>query len=58
MSCLLSRLSYFEQTVRARPIWERVPSGYLLSSDAYREAAEGTGQRSVISAVARGDQGG
>ncbi len=32
-------LSYFEQTVSSPTGWERVPSGYLLLSDAYREAA-------------------
>jgi pimeloyl-ACP methyl ester carboxylesterase len=32
-------LSYFEQTVPSPADWERVPSGYLLFSDAYREAA-------------------
>lgn len=32
-------LSYFEQTVPSPADWERVPSRYLLFSDAYREAA-------------------
>jgi pimeloyl-ACP methyl ester carboxylesterase len=32
-------LSYFEQTVPSSTDWERVPSRYLLFSDAYREAA-------------------
>ena len=32
-------LSYLEQTVPSPVDWERVPSGYLLFSDAYKEAA-------------------
>ena len=32
-------LTYFEQTVPSPADWERVPSGYLLFSDAYRDAA-------------------
>jgi pimeloyl-ACP methyl ester carboxylesterase len=32
-------LSYFEQIVPSPADWERVPSGYLLFSEAYKEAA-------------------
>ena len=32
-------LSYVEQTVPSPADWQRVPSGYLLFSEAYREAA-------------------